>query len=182
MTEVSTRDRAGEYDAIATAKPGEPLFPLQGGDRFAPKCIYLWAEQARAYALKELPEGEDRDALLSKATAAEAVAETMQDYRLGLIDEAIATGDKDEIAAVKSYSGHQPDTERVRIATMSAIADRIYNSLSELSDAGDALSNIGGYAAAEMFLRDAVIVAGQAVKLVEPRRHLPRAEADQVAA
>lgn len=181
MTEISTRERAGEYDAIATAKPGEPLFPLQGGDRFAPKCIYLWAEQARTYALKELPAGEDRDNLLSKATAAEGVAEAMQDYRLGLIDEAIASGDKAEIAAVKSSSGHQPDPERARIAALSGIADRIYNSLAELSDAADALSKMGGFAAAEMYIRDAVIAASKGVTLVEPRRHLPRAD-DRAAA
>lgn len=172
MTLISTKERAGEYDAIATAKPDEPLFPLQGGDRFAPKCVLLWAQQAREHAVT-LPEGDARERLLAKATSAEEVAWAMQDYRLGQVDAALAQPKP----APASYNGVAHDGERDAIALRSATADRIYNAIAELSDAGDALAAMGGFAASEMKLRDAVIGAGTAVKLVEPRRHLQRGDA-----
>ncbi|HLC07973.1 MAG TPA: hypothetical protein VJK06_01665, partial [Methyloceanibacter sp.] len=76
---LSTKDRIGDYDAIASAKPGEPLFGLQGGDPFAPNAIERWARLARQAALK-MSDGEDRDKLLKKATAAELVAWKFREY------------------------------------------------------------------------------------------------------
>lgn len=69
----ATRDRLGSYDAIATAKPDEPLFPLQGGDPFAPPAISRWVELARAAAFAE-PDPAKAEKLLRKASDAEQIA------------------------------------------------------------------------------------------------------------
>lgn len=173
MTLVSTPERAGEYDAIETAKPGEPLFPLQGGDRFAPECVTLWAQRARerAVALTAEAAGErskrkadrlttEAEKLMRKATAAEEVAWAMQEYQRG------------DVAAPVAEVDDGDETQRGEIAALSAICDRIYNSEAELTDAADALTRIGGHDVATIKLRDAAIAAGQAVRAAEPRRHL----------
>lgn len=173
MTLVSTPERAGEYDAIETAKPGEPLFSLQGGDPFAPACILLWAQLAREAADRLTSEVEtttakrrieklaaNADKLRRKATAAEEVAWAMQEYQRGDVVAPVAEAeDGDEV-------------QRGAIAALSAICDRIYNSEAELTEAADALHRIGGHDVATSKLRDAAIAAGLAVRAAEPRRHL----------
>lgn len=173
MTLVSTPERAGEYDAIETAKPGEPLFPLQGGDPFAPECVLLWAQRAREAADRLSAEAEittakravekltaEADKLRRKATAAEEVAWAMQEYQRG--DVAPPVPDVDD----------GDEVQRSEIAALSAICDRIYNSEAELTEAADALHKIGGHDVGTSKLRDAAICAGQAVRAAEPRRHL----------
>ena len=49
----TTRERSGTYDAIATAKPGEPLFPIQGGDPHGPATVEFWADLERRSARAE---------------------------------------------------------------------------------------------------------------------------------
>ena len=183
MTIISTIDRAGEYDAIATAKPGEPLFPLQGGDQFAPECVLLWARRAREHADVLAAEAEGTrskrkadklraqvEHLRRKATSAEEVAWAMQEYQRG------------ELAAVetapKSYGGVEHDAERDSIATLSGICDRIYNSVAELTDAAEALGKLpehefGGRSIATVI----VPTLNDIVATVEPRRHLQRERA-----
>lgn len=173
MTLVSTPERAGEYDAIETAKPGEPLFSLQGGDPFAPECVLLWAQRAREKAVELYAEaaaerskrkGEkliaEADKLYRKATAAEEVAWAMQEYQRG------------DVAAPVIDADDGDEVERSEIAVLSGVCDRIYNSEAELTEAADALRTIGGHDVAESKLRDAAICAGQAVRAAEPRRHL----------
>lgn len=80
---IATKDQVGTYDAIETAKPGEPLFPLQGGDPVAPDTVLFWAEQTRAFALTLSEDDKRRAKLLRKATDAEAVAWAMRDYQAG---------------------------------------------------------------------------------------------------
>lgn len=173
MTLVSTPERAGEYDAIETAKPGEPLFSLQGGDPLAPECVLLWAQRAREASITcfegAATERSKRKAeklmadghkLARKATAAEEVAWAMQEYQRGDIAAPIADADDGD------------DAQRSEIATLSAVCDRIYNSEAELTEAADSLRQIGGHSLAESRLRDAAIAAGQAARAAEPRRHL----------
>jgi hypothetical protein len=83
--EVSTKERIGVYDAIETAKPGEPLFPIQGGDPLGPKTVEFWADEARKMARRLAEQGDEKraKALLDKATSAEAVAWEMQAYQRG---------------------------------------------------------------------------------------------------
>lgn len=168
MTEISTRERAGEYDALETAKPDEPIFVLQGGDPFAPATIRFWAGLQRDAAMRT-PSRDERMAMAAKATNAEVVSWDMEDYQRGELTTAAPKP--------KGYGGVEPDAARAGIARLSMLADRVYNAIAELSEVGDALAAMGGHAAAELKLRDAAIAAGDGVKLIEPRRHLPRAEA-----
>lgn len=183
MTIISTIDRAGEYDAIATAKPGEPLFPLQGGDQFAPECVLLWARRAREHAdvLAAEAEGtrskrkadklrEQVDHLRRKATSAEEVAWAMQEYQR---DEQAP-----EQTAATSYSGAEHDVERDQIASLSGICDRIYNSIAELTDAADALGKVPEQNFGARAIRTVIVpTLNDIVATVEPRRHLPQREA-----
>ncbi|MBN8843277.1 MAG: hypothetical protein J0H88_08510 [Sphingomonadales bacterium] len=167
MTEVSTRERAGAYDALETAKEGEPIFVMQGGDALSPPTILHYAGMLRRDAMSE-PDRATAEAKLHKATNAEIVAWSMKEYQRG---EAVAAPIKP-----KGYNGIEPDASRSEVAQMSALADRVYNAIAELSDVGDVLSKLGGQAAAELKLRDAIVAAGEGVKLVEPRKHLPRVD------
>jgi hypothetical protein len=60
---AATRDRLGEYDAIETAKPGEPLFPIQGGDPFGPATVQFWVDLCRKAGMAE-PDRKKAEALL----------------------------------------------------------------------------------------------------------------------
>lgn len=176
MTLVSTKDRAGEYDAIATAKAAEPLFPLQGGDPFAIRCVELWVSLAREEAMRLLGAATDEhskrksekmaaeaDRLTRKATAAEEVIWSMQEYQRG----------EDVMPVTEPENADQPD--RSAIAIMSGICDRLYNSQAELTEAADALIAYDPNALiAQTLVRDAAISAGRAVQMIEPRRHLQR--------
>lgn len=87
---ISTKDQIGSYDAIETLKPGEPVFPLQGGDPLAPLCVMIWAWKARRLArtMDEAEQAKDIARLLRKASAAEEVAWAMRDYQKGTPDSA----------------------------------------------------------------------------------------------
>lgn len=93
---VSTKDQVGDYDAVETAKPGEPIFTLQGGDPIGPATVLFWADEARKLARRSEDE-KVADKLLRKAYAAEQVAWAMQDYQRG--------GSEDEAAPRESISG-----------------------------------------------------------------------------
>lgn len=179
MTEISTRERAGEYDALETAKDGEPIFVLQGGDPHAPATVNFWAGLLRQEAMLAAKRDEAVDKF-RKATNAEEVAWEMREYQRSLDDA--RDGRAASVDARKGYNGVEPDGDRPGIARLSALADRIYNAIAELNDAAEALGAIGGHAAAELKLRDAIVAAGEGVRLVEPRRHLPRADAQAVPA
>lgn len=173
MTEISTRERAGEYDALETAKPDEPLFVVQGGDPFAPATVMFWAGLQREAAMQACSR-EDAQAGLRKASNAEEVAWEMREYQRG---DAVAVTPQPGRAAEAAR-----DADRDRIAALSLFCDEVYNAIAQLSDVADGLAKLGGHATAETKLRDAVIAAGAAVHIVEPRRHLQRADAAQVAA
>jgi hypothetical protein len=89
-------------DAYATAKPDEPTFTLQGGDPLAGPLVRTWAFLARRRAglarfeqgsFSELIEAaignsvehdeQEHNNLLVRATAAEQVSWSMDDYRRG---------------------------------------------------------------------------------------------------
>lgn len=179
MTEVSTRERAGAFDALETAKPGEPIFVVQGGDEFGPATVIFWAGLMREAAMRA-DKRDEAVAKFRKATNAEEVAWEMREYQRSLDDA--RDGRENVGEKPKGYNGVEPDADRPEIAKLSALADRAYNAIAELSAVGDALAALGGHAAAELKFRDAVIAAGEGNKLIEPRRHLPRATAEQVAA
>lgn len=83
MTEAfSTKEIPGEFDAIETAKPGEILFTLQGGDPLAPLVVMVWAWKARRLA-REMDDEKAAEKLLRKATNAEGVAWAMKEQQNG---------------------------------------------------------------------------------------------------
>lgn len=98
---IATKDQIGSYDAIESLKPGEPVFPLQGGDPLAPFCTMVWAWKARKLA-RSLPEDDKRrEKLLRKASMAEEVAWAMKDYQNGEGGASVA----DAVDPPKTYSG-----------------------------------------------------------------------------
>lgn len=100
---ISTKEQVGTYDAIETLKPGEPVFPLQGGDPLAPLCVMIWAWKARKLArtLDRDIDAKEIDRLLRKATSAEEVAWAMRDYQRGRDESA----PEPEPATQIGYSG-----------------------------------------------------------------------------
>lgn len=168
---LSTKDRPGAYDAIETAKPDEPLFALQGGDPFAPASIHKWVEQARAAATLE-PDNEKREALLRKATNAEAVAWAMVEYQRGELAQA-------RPAPVESAA---PVTETA--LQLARLADKLHNALAEANDVAEALGPIPqqeGRVSHEWVrhnIRNAVALLKAAANDFEPRRHLRKEKAD----
>lgn len=181
MTVASTIDRAGDYDALATAKSGEPLFPLQGGDPFAWPSVMHWVGLARAEAQRLMDQAaaerskRKRDKLIAeakrlrqKANNAEEVAWEMQEYLRG------ETADEPETVKA-SYSGNDADPERKKLAALVGAADRIYNSIAELTDAADMVAtNSPEHESQADALRLFVDSLKDVVAGIEPRRHLPR--------
>ncbi len=165
MTEepiISTKERVGEYDAIATAKPDEPLFPLQGGDPFAIACIMLWADQARRAGLAE------RNAtvahkLLTKASQAEFVAWAFSDYQAGRGAEAAAEQ--------KRYESEDVTDRNVILARA---ADRLHNALADAVMVAEKLEGLDEAILTVLSarIRDAADTLKDVAMTIEPRRHM----------
>lgn len=158
---VSTKDRPGTMDAIETAKPGEPLFTLQGGDPLAPTTIMFWANLARTAALAE----RNRDKahhMLRKASIAEAVAWAFQDYQRGEGDEAEAAAE----AAAAAIAGDELK------AALAKLADKLHNALAEANDVAEALGGLGTFEDPIRRIGEAVLFLKRAANDIEPRRHL----------
>jgi hypothetical protein len=109
---ISTKETPGPFDGFARAKPGEPIFTLQGGDPFGAPLVLLWTDLERRRAsgllmdqdfiirtvekIARLVEDEvcepiapDKErAMLLRATEAERIAWAMQEYFRGDIGAA----------------------------------------------------------------------------------------------
>lgn len=127
---ISTKEQVGEYDAIETLKPGEPVFPLQGGDPFAPACIQLWVEQCRAAARQEEEDEDKRRTLLRKALAAEHVLWACQSYQRGEEIEVVERTEANEEA---------PDETRPWRAGLLAGTRHLREAAAQLTDAAEHL-------------------------------------------
>lgn len=93
--------KRANYDAHATAKPGEPTFTLQGGDPLAPKTLMFYADQVRSEARKA---GNARGvrAGLQRAAACEEIAWSFEDFQKDVAPEEVkrpALNDKAKLAA-----------------------------------------------------------------------------------
>jgi hypothetical protein len=164
MTErmdFSTRDRIGAYDAIETAKPGEPLFPIQGGDPLGPPTVQFWADMARKAAMKEVDE-EKAAALLKKATSAETVAWTMLAYQRGelKVDGARARYNDDDHAVEKV-------SERRKLIEAAA---QIRNAVANINDVAELLASLKHLPMVEVALREATADLNNYALGIEPRR------------
>lgn len=161
---VTTKDRPGSYDAIATAKPGEPLFPLQGGDPFAPATILHWASLVRDAAHKE-PDRKKAEAMLRKATDAEFAAWSFQAYFRGEA-EAASEGDR------STYSGVTIDVDEGRTQREAMIrgAMKLHSILADALVIAETLAKYRIHPEEEVRIRDAVAGLRQAAVTIEPRR------------
>lgn len=164
---VSTRERAGIYDGLESAKPGEPLFTIQGGDRFGPDTVLHWADLARTAGRQE-PNPEAAAKLLKKASAAEEVAWAMRSYQ---------RNEQPDDAQRATYSDPEPGTTPEQSAAAARSADRLYNSTSEITGVVETLATQRMHPDAEVMLREALDLIRQATWQIEPRRHLQRERA-----
>lgn len=184
---VSTRDHPGIYDAIETAKPGEPLFPLQGGDPLAPALVQMWADFSRVRAgtisaevaglnaLAALGRAatdnpapdKKRAGLLTKATGAEQVRWSMESYQRGEVDV------EGKRARYQDDSEPEPEREEARNerAARIKIAAALHNHLAGVNDVAEAIQALGGPLADQALALFAIVpmlkrIAGE----IEPRR------------
>lgn len=164
----TTRDRPGSYDAIATAKADEPLFPLQGGDPFAPPTVRFWAHLCREAGMTaEKPEEAER--LLRKATDAEQISWAMQAYQKG---QAPVEGER----AHYTDSGRAMTANDARLLRESLIGGtkRLHNALSEALAVADVLARHRVCPTEEVQIREAAAALKEAAFLIEPRRGTER--------
>jgi hypothetical protein len=153
---MSTKEEPGPFDGMERAKPGEPVFTLQGGDPLGAPLVMLWAALARCRATGASPieavgatvqavtrePREDRQAaLLLRAREAEGVAWQMDDYRKGHVDE------KPTPVARPSYAGNATDPAeleaKARFDAHQNAARRFDNAVAEINEAAEALAGYG---------------------------------------
>lgn len=162
---VSTKDKIGDYDAIETAKPGEPLFPLQGGDPFAPATIEFWSDLVRTAARKE-EDATKREKLLRKATAAELVAWVFRDYQR----------DPTTIAASEEQKRFESEDVTDQKVILARVCERLNNAVAEIVTAAEKLESLGDTitGTAAKLLRDNAQGVKEISEEIEPRRHMRR--------
>jgi hypothetical protein len=167
---IPTKERLGSYDAIETAKPGEPLFPVQGGDPFGPDTVLHWAglcraEGLRLAALRSRRQQERGEHLLRKATAAEQVAWAMCEYQRS--EGAEAAPEPEQVA-------HTVEVAREREVRIRA-TDRLHNLTAEVAEVAEVLRGLGHeHVPTALRLEAASAVLREAAGVVEPRRGMER--------
>lgn len=166
---ISTRDRPGLYDGLISAKPGEPIFVLQGGDPFAPPSIASWVTLMREAGLAEADK-KKAAAMLRKATAAEQVIWAMKAYQRGEV--AVTSTGRDSYSGWKTDEAGEAALERRDILIKGA--DKLHNSLAEALLIADALAKLREFPEAEVRIREAVAMLKESALDIEPRRHLRR--------
>lgn len=159
--EISTKEHAGEFDCLETAKPGEPLFILQGGDPHSPATIRFWVSLARAGAMK-FRSTKKREAMLRRCTNAENVAWKMEEYQNG--DLAIANEPEPSVGTAPTAEDDQ------RAARIKAVA-RIHNMVGEGMDVYEALRRYSYY---PENLLSAIDILRSVADITEPRSERER--------
>jgi len=161
---ISTKDHPGDYDAIETAKPDEPIFTVQGGDPIGSMTVIYWAGQARKLALKS-KDPKEKDRLLHKATMAEKVAWAMDDYREG--NEALPGVEQQGVA----LASDEKTVERVRVrqALIQGVSV-IHNALATVNDLADVINRMGEHPEVVERLRRDVESLRLSADAIEPRR------------
>jgi hypothetical protein len=171
---AATKDTMGEYDAIETAKPGEPLFPIQGGDPFGPATVQFWVDLCRKAGMHE-EDQKKAEALLRKASDAERIGWLMQDYQRG-IAAAQPTSGPGAPKATPTYSGwNDPadeETKARRLVRAGRIetAEQLHNVVAMAFEAADRLAKLRCCPLEEALIREAVEKLQDAAREVEPRR------------
>lgn len=167
MTEshISTKDKPGDYDAIETAKPDEPLFAIQGGDPLGPKTVLYWANEARELA--KTADEKDRERLLRKASMAEEVAWVMQEYQRGI----------EPVPGVRSNYADEGvtlpvvPTDQIKIrAALIAGVGRLNNAVGIAKDVEEALAGLGVHEPEQAAILNAIDQLKAIAASIEPRR------------
>lgn len=161
---ATTKDRPGSYDAIATAKADEPLFPIQGGDPFGPPTVLHWVGLARASAMRE-SDPKTASALLQKATDAEMIAWSMMAYQRG---EQEIEGRR--AAYADSGYGDETSDERKLRETRIRGAGQLNNAVAIVTDVADQLERLMACLPEVAELREAMERVKAAAITIEPRR------------
>lgn len=157
----ATKDRLGDYDAIETAKPGEPLFPIQGGDPFGPPTVLHWARLCREAGMAAT-KPEEAERLLRKASQAEGVAWMMLDYQRGLDRDPRASTYHDTTADY--LAGADQRAALIRGST------RLHNMVADTLPVAEMLARFRVHPEQEVRIREAVAALKEAALLIEPRR------------
>lgn len=176
---ISTREKPGDYDAFETAKPGEPIFVLQGGDPLGPLCVIVWAWKARKLAreMDEQGHAEEADRLRKKANSAEQVAWEMRDYQRG---ESAVPGERATYVEQHAPASAQGTTRTEIRRQLIGGVHVLNNALGTSNDFRERLAALDAEAVASAGASDAPAALGmiaQAVELlrgasakIEPRR------------
>lgn len=176
MTDVvaSTKDRPGTYDAIETAKPGEPLFPLQGGDPFAPPTVQFWVDLCRKAGMAA-EDPKEAEHLLTKARDAEMVGWQMLDYQRG-VAAAADSAPKPKADSRPAYTGwtdpSDPEAKarRTEREARIAAAGKSHNAIAIAAEVVETLTKLRCCPEAEVLMREAVEKMTEAAREIEPRR------------
>lgn len=163
---ISTKDRPGSYDAIETAKPGEPLFPIQGGDPFGPATVLFWVDLCRA-AGRDETDPKKAAHLLNKATDAELVAWAMQAYQRGDVaieGQRAQYNDAAPAASIPSDQGRPERETRIRAV------GRLHNMIAGANEIVAQLAALRACPEQEVEIREAVELLTRAALAIEPRR------------
>lgn len=185
--DVSTKDHPGEFDALETAKPDEPIFVIQGGDPLGPPTVQCWADLARKEARRimdgeradfqpendrdeyQLTEADERDAdrLLRKATNAEQVSWAMKAYQRGDTQPSGGRATYNDLPEVMTVDAADRAAQRKALI---AYAGQLNNALAIAFAVAEGLSKLDVLPEANVKIREAVERLKQASTEVEPRR------------
>lgn len=161
---VSTKDRPGDYDAIETAKPDEPIFTVQGGDPIGASTVCYWADQARKLAGKT-DDPKEKERLLHKAKMAEQVAWAMDDYRNG-VEEVPA----ESLTAISDAANiNSADRLKERQALIQGVSV-LHNALATINDLADVINGLDVHPEVVERLRHDVESLRLSAEAIEPRR------------
>jgi hypothetical protein len=165
-THISTKDKPGDYDAIETAKPDEPLFAIQGGDPLGPKTVQFWADEARKLA-RETDDEKERDRLLRKASMAEEVVWAMKDYQAGV--EAVPGVRSNYADDGPTLPGDPTDRIKTRAALIAGVG-RLNNAIGIAKEVEETLAKIEQHPEAQAVILNGIDELKDAAALIEPRR------------
>lgn len=165
-THISTKDKPGDYDAIETLKPGEPVFPVQGGDPLGPATVQFWADGARKMA-RETEDEKKRETLLRKASMAEEVAWAMKDYQSG--QEPVAGVRSNYADEGVSVGGELTDRIKIRRALIESVGT-LHNAIGIAKTVEEALATLGLHEPEQAAILNAIDQLKAVAASIEPRR------------
>jgi acetylornithine deacetylase/succinyl-diaminopimelate desuccinylase-like protein len=165
---TNTKEIPGPFDGLTRAKPGEPVFPLQGGDPQAAGLVRQWV-QVRRDAAAKMPEGKDRDLELLRCREADEIAMDMDAYRRGEV-EAEARSANEPTATSYGGGGSDDMAAAIRLSQRQLHhARKLDNAVSDTVDAATFCRTIDKLDTAEE-LEDAAAVIRRVAEDVRPSR------------